>query len=235
MFSAAHFITLENNLCERLHGHNYQVAVEVFGPLNENQYVIDFIAMRDTLAGIIAELDHRMLLPTEHPHIRVQADDKSVEVSFQERRWVFPRSDCVLLPVSNTTAEKLAEHIGRRLLDELERRHDVRPAAIARGSRRMLRANRRVRTGRPVIIVPLCSSGNRSSLPRPRPISLTALSHRWLAAHITSAFTDEIDQHGQLYEPAQSRYLASKPACRTRRSNFYRDSIPSRCRPLRPN
>ena len=130
VFSAAHFITLENNLCERLHGHNYEVAVEVFGPLNENQYVIDFIAMRDTLAGIIALLDHRMLLPTQHPHIRVQADDKSVEVSFQERRWVFPRSDCVLLPVSNTTSEKLAEHIGRRLLDELQRRHDVRPPRL---------------------------------------------------------------------------------------------------------
>ena len=51
-------------------------------------------------------------------------------MSFQERRWVFPRSDCVLLPVSNTTSEKLAEHIGRRLLDELERRHDVRPQRL---------------------------------------------------------------------------------------------------------
>ncbi len=133
-FSAAHFITLENNFCERLHGHNFQVAVEVCGPLNENQYVIDFIALRDTLAQIIVELDHHVLLPTEHPRIRVRSDEKSVEASFQERRWVFPLSDCMLLPVSNTTAEKLAEYIGRRLLDDLERRCDIRPERVARGS-----------------------------------------------------------------------------------------------------
>ncbi len=129
-FSAAHFITLENNVCERLHGHNYLVAVDVCGPLNENQYVIDFIALRDALADIIAELDHHMLLPTEHPRLRVKSDEKSVEATFQDRRWVFPLSDCMLLPVANTTAEKLAEYIGRRLLDELERRHDTRPQRV---------------------------------------------------------------------------------------------------------
>ncbi len=33
VFSAAHFITFAGNICERLHGHNYRTAVEVFGPL----------------------------------------------------------------------------------------------------------------------------------------------------------------------------------------------------------
>ena len=47
VFSAAHFITFNGHICERLHGHNWRVAVEVAGPLDENSYVFDFIALRD--------------------------------------------------------------------------------------------------------------------------------------------------------------------------------------------
>src|SRR6478672_425987 len=98
VFSAAHFITFNGNICERLHGHNYRVAAEVYGPLDENHYVLDFIALRDTLRGIVEELDHHMLLPTAHPLIKVTADERSVEAIFEDRRWVFPRGDCILLP-----------------------------------------------------------------------------------------------------------------------------------------
>jgi 6-pyruvoyltetrahydropterin/6-carboxytetrahydropterin synthase len=130
VFSAAHFITFAGGVCERLHGHNYRVTAEVFGPLDENQYVIDFIALRDALHAIVLELDHHMLLPTSHPQIRVTADDTSVEAAFEDRRWVFPRCDCVLLPVPNTTAELLARYIGRRLLDDLEAKTGQRPERL---------------------------------------------------------------------------------------------------------
>jgi 6-pyruvoyltetrahydropterin/6-carboxytetrahydropterin synthase len=119
VFSAAHFITFSGGDCERLHGHNYRVAAEVEGPLDENQYVVDFIALRNTLRAILDDLDHRMLLPTGHPQIHVAANAVEVEVTFADRRWVFPRGDCVLLPIANTTAELLARHIGLRLLEQL--------------------------------------------------------------------------------------------------------------------
>lgn len=122
VFSAAHFITFNGNVCERLHGHNYKVEVLVFGNLDENRYVVDFIALRDSLQQIVTELDHYMLLPTDHPSIRVVASETEVDVTFEDRRWVFPRGDCVLLPVTNTTAELLASYIGHRLLDALERK-----------------------------------------------------------------------------------------------------------------
>ncbi|HEV3417984.1 MAG TPA: 6-pyruvoyl tetrahydropterin synthase family protein [Pirellulales bacterium] len=130
VFSAAHFITFDGKVCERLHGHNYRVAAEIEGPLDENQYVIDFIALRDSLRSIVVELDHYMLLPTGHPTIPVVADERSVEVTFEDRRWMFPRGDCKLLPVANTTTELLARYIGIRLLDELERRSGVRPGVL---------------------------------------------------------------------------------------------------------
>ena len=95
VFSAGHFITVQGDVCERAHGHNYRVAAEVHGPLDEDHYVVDFIALRDMLKAILAELDHHMLLPTEHPLIRVETDGREVTVTFEERRWVYPRSDCV--------------------------------------------------------------------------------------------------------------------------------------------
>ena len=64
VFSAGHFITIstpDGELCERIHGHNWRTAVEVEGPLDENQYVFDFIALRDNLQSIVTRLDHRML------------------------------------------------------------------------------------------------------------------------------------------------------------------------------
>jgi 6-pyruvoyltetrahydropterin/6-carboxytetrahydropterin synthase len=130
VFSAAHFITFAGNICERLHGHNYRVAAYVYGDLDENHYVVDFIALRDALQALVNELDHHMLLPTEHPQIRVSAGQKEVEVRFEDRRWVFPREDCVLLPVPNTTAELLARYLGRRLLSALENTSACRPSRL---------------------------------------------------------------------------------------------------------
>lgn len=130
VFSAAHFITFNGNVCERLHGHNYRVAAEVFGPLDENHYVIDFIALRDELKKIVDELDHHVLLPTDHPAIRVVATVKSVTATFEDRRWEFPRGDCILLPVANTTAELVGRHIGHRLLAALEARCGFRPQRL---------------------------------------------------------------------------------------------------------
>ena len=130
VFSAAHFITFGENVCERLHGHNYRVTAEIEGPLDENQYVVDFIALRDTLKFVTEQLDHFMLLPTEHPTIKVHADEREVQVTFEDRRWIFPRCDCVLLPLANTTAELLAHWIGWRLREELVRRLGLRPSQL---------------------------------------------------------------------------------------------------------
>jgi 6-pyruvoyltetrahydropterin/6-carboxytetrahydropterin synthase len=131
-FSAAHFITLENGTCERLHGHTYRVAAEVFGPLNDSGYVVDFVAVRRALKDILADVDHRVLLPTQSPTIHVTGSGPNsraseegtapfmptaaeIQVTYSTRRWLFPQDDCLLLPIANTTTELLAQHIAQRL------------------------------------------------------------------------------------------------------------------------
>lgn len=118
VFAAGHFITYDG-VCETLHGHNYRTRVEVEGDLDENQLVLDFGTLKTIMRRLVDELDHKMLLPLENPRIVVHEEDGEVRVSYRKRRYVFPRDDVVLLPVSNTTAELLARYLARRLKDEL--------------------------------------------------------------------------------------------------------------------
>ena len=62
--------------------------------------------------------------------IRILESDVQVEVAWTGRRWVFPRAECVLLPMRNTTAESLARWLGRQLLDALQENRQLEPQAI---------------------------------------------------------------------------------------------------------
>lgn len=119
VFSSAHFITFAGDICECVHGHNYGLRGEVEGHLDENRYVIDFIAFRESMADLVRQLDHHMLLAMHHPMITVDAQEKEVTVRFKDKRWVFPREDCILLPIVNTTAEEIAWWIAMRLREKL--------------------------------------------------------------------------------------------------------------------
>lgn len=118
-FAAAHFITYDHDVCEAIHGHNFATAVTVEGPLNRNQYVVDFVALNKLVGELLSELDHRVLLPMEHDQICVAECGEEVEVRFPGRRWVFPRNECALLPLANTTVELLARHLAQGLLTRL--------------------------------------------------------------------------------------------------------------------
>lgn len=130
VFCAGHFISYEGDKCERLHGHNYRAAVEVEGPLDENRYVFDFIALKNITKSITDELDHRMLLPNRNPHIRVSREGQSIRVIYRDREWQFPDGDCVLLPIENTTAELLARHIAGCLRARLADQHRFHPTVL---------------------------------------------------------------------------------------------------------
>ena len=130
VFCCGHFISYHGHQCERLHGHNYRAAVEVEGGLQEDYYVVDFIALKARTKEITDELDHHMLLPTRNPVIVVEERETSVRVRYREREWLFPRDDCILLPIENTTAELLARYIAGRLLASLKTHEGFVPEAL---------------------------------------------------------------------------------------------------------
>jgi 6-pyruvoyltetrahydropterin/6-carboxytetrahydropterin synthase len=119
VFCAGHFITYDGHECEPLHGHNYRAAAALEGPLDENAYVFDFTRLKRALKAVVDRLDHRTLLPTKSALIRMRQAGVEVEAIYRNKRYVFPASDVVLLPIPNTTAEMLAWWIAQELRQSL--------------------------------------------------------------------------------------------------------------------
>lgn len=117
-FSSAHFITFGGK-CERLHGHNYGVLVELEGSLGEDRLVFDFTILKKITREICRRLNHRFLLPMYNPHLELHEQAESWEIRFGKKRYIFPSEDVIALPIDNSTAERLAEYICNELRKEL--------------------------------------------------------------------------------------------------------------------
>jgi 6-pyruvoyltetrahydropterin/6-carboxytetrahydropterin synthase len=120
-FAAAHFLTFRGHACESLHGHNYRVAVVIEGPIEpECCFVVDFAVLKGILRRQVDQLDHRVLLPTNNPKLAYRQDGEFTLVEYLGGpRYQFPTSDCVMVPVTNTTAEMLAQWLGGLVRHEL--------------------------------------------------------------------------------------------------------------------
>src|SRR5438105_7329114 len=132
VFASAHFITFPGHRCERLHGHNYRTRVVVEGGLNpEAHYVLDFAELKHLMKRLTDEIDHKVLLPLQNPKIQVREERDSVSVTVMGRpRYVFPRDDCALLPVPNTTVEMLAQYLAGRVRQQLTASDGVELTAV---------------------------------------------------------------------------------------------------------
>jgi 6-pyruvoyltetrahydropterin/6-carboxytetrahydropterin synthase len=122
VFASAHFITYEGHRCEGLHGHNYRARVTVDGRLNEQTWLVfDFVELKRIMRRLCDEIDHLVLLPLQSDRVRVSEQGESVCVAVDGiPRYQFPRRDCALLPVPNTTVEMLAKLLADRLRTELD-------------------------------------------------------------------------------------------------------------------
>lgn len=117
-FAAAHFITMRGK-CERLHGHNYRVTVEVSGTLGPDSYVVDFGMIKKFAREIARSLDHRVLLASENDQLIFTTHDEHLHVQYGAKRYVFPVDEVVMLPIRNTTAELLATYFCEQLSEQL--------------------------------------------------------------------------------------------------------------------
>jgi 6-pyruvoyltetrahydropterin/6-carboxytetrahydropterin synthase len=114
-FSAAHFARLTEHTAERLHGHNYTVAVELTGAVDGLGFVVDFAVIKEVLGDVVAELNQRTLLPADASWLEVSSDNGQIEAVAFGRRYVFPEMDVALLPVKNSTVECLAHYIAGQI------------------------------------------------------------------------------------------------------------------------
>jgi 6-pyruvoyltetrahydropterin/6-carboxytetrahydropterin synthase len=124
VFASAHFITFKGHQCEALHGHNYRVGVAVEGSVdNECLFVLDFSVLKQITRQLVDTIDHKVLLPTLNPKLSYREEDGRVLVDYFGRpTYAFPKRDCALLPIPNSTAEMLAQYLGSQVRQELASR-----------------------------------------------------------------------------------------------------------------
>lgn len=121
-FSAAHFLIFDQQRAERLHGHNYLVKVEIHfsttKEIDNKGYFIDLNVFKKIIKATVDAWDEMVLLPGNHPDMKVSVQGPSLEVRFRDRFYVFPANEVVLLPVTNTSVEQMSALLGQLLLKE---------------------------------------------------------------------------------------------------------------------
>jgi 6-pyruvoyltetrahydropterin/6-carboxytetrahydropterin synthase len=119
-FSCAHMTVFPDGTKERLHGHNYQLGLELELADVAFARMLPFADVKAWLAAICAELKERVLVAAQNPLTTIaRADADEVELTVAGKRYVLPREDVTLLPVDNVSVEALALHLGDRAVAEL--------------------------------------------------------------------------------------------------------------------
>jgi 6-pyruvoyltetrahydropterin/6-carboxytetrahydropterin synthase len=108
-FMAAHMATWAGG-CEPLHGHNYQLIVEVEGDLTADAWVIDFSLLKRVARERCDAIDHTFLLQRASTVLRIREEaGRWLLATPAGKEYAFPKDDVSVLPIDNTTAERLAE------------------------------------------------------------------------------------------------------------------------------
>lgn len=123
-FSAAHFLIFDEKNAERLHGHNYQVRVDIEAPPMESfandGYFLDFNVFKKFIKAQLDRWDEMVLLPELHSDMNFKKNEQSLEVRFRDRFYVFPQNEVVLLPVTNTSVEQFSRLLAEMFYQEFK-------------------------------------------------------------------------------------------------------------------
>lgn len=102
----------ENGTREPLHGHNYRVQVRGEAPSLEGDMVFDFLDIKPIVREVCDSLDHKLLIPKDNKHLKIYTEKKNYVIETpDESMFSIPMSDVLLLPILNTSAERIAVYI----------------------------------------------------------------------------------------------------------------------------
>ena len=116
-FSASHFIP-GHDKCEQLHGHTFALHVKVRGEKGSSGMVTDFVPLKRSLKRMASQFDHKVLI-AEHSKL-IRKDSGEIICHSGGRRFSFPEIQTVMIDTEFVTAEELAEHVIRRLLEDVD-------------------------------------------------------------------------------------------------------------------
>lgn len=117
--SCAHMTVFPDGSKERLHGHNYSIALALDVERVDLAAMIPFSAVKHALAELCAAWKERVLLAERNPYFTLIRDDHELEFTLCADRYVLPRHDALLLPIDNISVEGLAVHVAVLLRDKI--------------------------------------------------------------------------------------------------------------------
>ena len=106
---------------ERLHGHNYTIALEVEVERVDLASMIPFAPIKTVLRDLCAAWKEHVLLAERNPWFTIARDDGELEFTLCGERYVMPRRDALVLPIDNISVEALAAYVAGLVRDELVR------------------------------------------------------------------------------------------------------------------
>jgi 6-pyruvoyltetrahydropterin/6-carboxytetrahydropterin synthase len=121
----------EDGSREPLHGHNYRVMVKGETPELQKDMVFDFLDIKPIVREVCDRLDHKLLIPRDHPQVRLDVTEKNTIITVPDGSvFHIPTSDVLLLPIRNTSAECIAVHLNEEIRTLVHARHGFRFASL---------------------------------------------------------------------------------------------------------
>ncbi|MEM0020813.1 MAG: 6-carboxytetrahydropterin synthase [Fervidicoccaceae archaeon] len=112
-FDSSHYTLSENGKCESLHGHTFELELEVEGEINaETGMIMDFSTLKKAAREVLSEYDHKLILPASH-------------ISKTQLSGLF-RTDIKLIDYPHATTEYIALSILKDLRKKIDGKITVR-------------------------------------------------------------------------------------------------------------
>jgi 6-pyruvoyltetrahydropterin/6-carboxytetrahydropterin synthase len=118
-FSCAHMTVFADGTKERLHGHNYTVAVSLEVERIDLPAMIPFAPIKAAVGELCRGWKEHVLLAERNPFFAIARDGAELEFTLCGERYVLPRHDVLLLPIDNISVEALAAHVAALLRDKV--------------------------------------------------------------------------------------------------------------------
>lgn len=111
-FASSHFLIFDDGSREPLHGHNYRVMCKGEAPKLTHDMVFDFLDIKPIVREVCDSLDHKLLLPKDNDRLAIFDEGQNYTIKTPDDSTMsIPKKDILLLPILNTSAERLAVYI----------------------------------------------------------------------------------------------------------------------------
>lgn len=103
---------------EPLHGHNYRVQIKGNALDLNDDMVFDFLDIKPIVRQVCDSLDHKLLIPKNNPHLHIEVSEKNYILSTRDESiFSIPQTDVLILPIENTSAERIAAYLAYQIRD----------------------------------------------------------------------------------------------------------------------